>query len=253
MSSSSTTRIYAALALLAALGVVVSVTACAARPEAAETNPRDSSTAAEESDPPASDTPVGQDLIGQSRDGGVVVYVLQPTDEGYDPNIPHGVIAATEDVNTIYTNQWDGLEYTAEYVWTTSVYQGSDPDFAWRPIDGTSAAIGSGSKNTDLILLQYPADIYPNSAAAVARSFRGGGYSDWFLPSIDELDAMCVNKRFLGTLRDGYWSSTDAYASEQNSSAFGMDFTDDNPPGRFYRQYQGTKNGTDPVRPARYF
>ena len=61
----------------------------------------------------------------------------------------------------------------------------------------------------------YKRQIYPNSAAAVAHEYRGGGYSDWFLPSMNELKQLYLNKGLVGGFADFiYWSS-----SEMSSSA----------------------------------
>jgi hypothetical protein len=51
-------------------------------------------------------------------------------------------------------------------------------------------AIGYGYRNTRLIIDQGNTDP-ANSAAALAQSFSGGGLSDWFLPSRQELNTLC--------------------------------------------------------------
>jgi hypothetical protein len=51
-------------------------------------------------------------------------------------------------------------------------------------------AIGYGYRNTRLIIDQGNTDP-ANSAAALAQSFSGGGFSDWFLPSRQELNTLC--------------------------------------------------------------
>ena len=61
----------------------------------------------------------------------------------------------------------------------------------WRSIEGTSTAIGTGRRNTALILATDA-----NAPAALAcKNYRGGGKDDWFLPSRDELDLMYRNLR----------------------------------------------------------
>ena len=84
----------------------------------------------------------------------------------------------------------------------------------------TSTAIGTGLANSNAIIDQTG---HTGSAAQVCRSYNGGGLTDWYLPSKDELaaiwdnlvdDGTGVNSGVGGFAGDGYWSS-----SEVNSSS----------------------------------
>ena len=76
---------------------------------------------------------------------------------------------------------------------------------AYSPVKivGTGAAIGTGASNTSKIKA-----VLGDNAKAVqlCKNYRGGGYSDWFLPSIDELstfyDVLLIPSGV-------YWSSTE--------------------------------------------
>src|SRR5574344_3034623 len=79
----------------------------------------------------------------------------------------------------------------------------------------TSTAIGTGLANSNAIIDQTG---HTGSAAQVCRSYNGGGLTDWYLPSKDELDLIWDNLVNDGTdsnsgvggfAGDGYWSSSE--------------------------------------------
>ena len=149
--------------------------------------------------------------IGDIYGGGKVAYIFQSGDAGYVEGQQHGLIAAEADVNTTYKDAWDGESYTGTYVWSTSQAKiTTNADYAYQEIRTTGKAIGDGAGNTKKILAKYPVAIYPNSAAAVAHEYLGGGFNDWFLPSMDELKQLYVSKGVVGGYADFlYWSSSE--------------------------------------------
>jgi hypothetical protein len=122
-----------------------------------------------------------------------------------------------------------------------------------------------GSANTAAIEARMTAGSEASSAyaAGMAGAYAGGGLTDWFLPSKDELNAMCnYSRTWTGTpptgactgaqdgafaassygFSDGYWTSSQFGAS----GAWGQDF-DTGSTG------VGPKNASNFVRPVRAF
>jgi hypothetical protein len=77
---------------------------------------------------------------------------------------------------------------------------------------GTQLTVGSGEANTSLIVAVCKADTLASFAAKICNDLVSGGQTDWFLPSIDELNLMYKN---LHTNNQGnfntsvYWSSSE--------------------------------------------
>ena len=156
--------------------------------------------------------------IGDSYGGGIVAYILQSGDPGYDANIQHGLIAAATDQSTGI--QW----FNGSYVVTGA----------------TATAIGTGQANTTAIVEKQGAGSY---AAKLCHDLTVGGHNDWFLPSINELDKLYTNKVAIGGFADSfYWSSSEYDASNAWYQYF-----------PFGGQHYSTKYGTYRVRAVRAF
>ncbi|MCL2211284.1 MAG: hypothetical protein FWB95_05125 [Treponema sp.] len=80
-----------------------------------------------------------------------------------------------------------------------------------QSVTGTSTAIGSGKKNTELIVNRLNQLGESGRAAQLCASLDFDGVKDWFLPSKDELYLMYKNlkaKGLGGFSNNGYWSSS---------------------------------------------
>ena len=77
--------------------------------------------------------------------------------------------------------------------------------------------------NTNAIIASQGATA-ASYAAGLARAYNGGGYSDWYLPSRDELDKLYLNRDAIGgfdtTADPWYWSSSEYDASNAWSQLF---------------------------------
>ena len=118
-------------------------------------------------------------------------------------------------------------------------------------LGGTDIKVGTGKHNTDVIMYYLRGAGESGKAAQLARQYTQGGYTDWFLPSKEELNLIYLNLRLKlqGDFSMGwYWSSTEV----DGGSTWAQQFSD----GSF--QSSGpwgrpTKGYTYSVRAVRQF
>jgi len=123
-------------------------------------------------------------VVGMLTEGGIVFYI--------DETGEHGLVAALEDLEGQY--EWG--------CYGTSI-SGAD-----------GIAIGTGYQNTmDIVAGCSETPI----AASEALAYESEGYSDWYLPSIDELDEMYntignggTEGNIGGFTNNWYWSSSES-------------------------------------------
>jgi hypothetical protein len=148
--------------------------------------------------------------IGSIYAGGIVFYL---DGEG------HGLVCAEND-------------YTSSLVWGCN----------GTTIGGTSTAFNTGAANTNAIV----AGCSETGAANICYNLTLNNYSDWYLPSIDELNIMNTNLNLHGLGNfdggDSYWSSSEQDNNYSWMFTFGAD-----------HMGCGDKSYTLKVRPIRAF
>ena len=104
----------------------------------------------------------------------------------------------------------------------------------------TATAIGWGYRNTLAAVAQSNTS---NKVITRARAYTGGGLSDWFVPSKDELNQLYLRRATVGGFTStSYWSSSEFSAT----NVYEQDFSNGN-------SWNNGKSGGDTLRPIRAF
>lgn len=177
-----------------------------------------------------SDLNVAPIQLGTLHEGGYVFYV--------DETGQHGLVAAPADV-TVSPSMGPG----STWYWASSN--------ASSVSEASGTAIGTGYDNTRTMMDQST-DKEDLRAAYVCHELVLDGYSDWFLPSKDELNLMYQNLRlqsiggFVTSMNDSsdYWSSSSVF--NDSDDAWFINFGSG-------AQNQKVKTSNCRVRPIRAF
>jgi TolB-like protein len=107
-----------------------------------------------------------------------------------------------------FSNGWRYLEAAPAETEFTAQWEGFGTD-----VTGTATVIGSGKRNTEIIKER----LGNSSAAGRCSSLYFDGFTDWFLPSKDELDMMFLNlkARGLGGFGNDYYWSSSQYSNKE--------------------------------------
>jgi Protein of unknown function (DUF1566) len=126
--------------------------------------------------------------IGDHYGGGIVFWT--------DSLGQHGLIADTVDLDT-------GI------VWNHGSY---------NLTNATRNGIGAGKANTERIIIKQGNGQY---AAQLCADYQGGGYSDWYLPSVTELTLLYRQQAIVGNFTTGvYWSSSELSTQQATAISF---------------------------------
>jgi hypothetical protein len=161
--------------------------------------------------------------IGEKYGGGVIFHLWKDT-----VGVEHGLIVALTDQST--AKEWSNV---------VSTLIGTSAQSSWDGLSNSNAILGQAG--------------HTSSAGKLCLDLVSGGQSDWYLPSIQELNMLWNNyytvTRVLSQIsgatqlsRNYYWSSSE----DDNSAAWGFNFYDGDPGNN-------GKNYTLSVRAVRAF
>jgi hypothetical protein len=180
--------------------------------------------------------------IGEEYQGGIIVYIFEPSDQLYIKGEVHGIIAAPADLKETYS--WDCIidsKLGKQRIITSKT---------------TKDEVGTGKFNTKILLEEFQQRLqllntvnqvtYSDAPAAkICGELTLNGYKDWFLPSLSEMMLMWFHQNEKMKLKSKmlYWTSTTYNTNKAVSIGFAS-------PPMINEKSQQMKLA---IRPMRYF
>ena len=183
-------------------------------------------------------------VAGMSSDGGRVVQTGTGTQSGASGSYKVGDYGPAGGVifhdKGVFSGGWRYLEAAPTETEFRAQWGAYEQD-----VSGTGTAVGSGKRNTQLIVEHLNRRGESGRAAQLCASLDFDGFKDWFLPSKDELDLMYKNlkQKGLGGFGNNYYWSSSQYS---NSTAWYQNFSNGGQP-------PNVKNDARSVRAVRAF
>ena len=170
--------------------------------------------------------------IGETGPGNGIVFYYSEAGFSCGPNL-----SSTCNYLEAAPNPWSNESEDPQITWSTL----ANHEIAVTGADDTN--IGTGYKNS-LAIANQSGNLWATTAALVAREYFGGGKSDWYLPSKDELALLFTKRSTIGGFitSDNYWSSSEI----ENNGAWNQSFS-------IGQQGGNGKFDTRAVRPIRAF
>ena len=151
--------------------------------------------------------------VGDTFGGGIVGYVLQPGDNGYDPGEQHGIIVAQQDYGTLV--DWGSC--------SSIVYSNSDGNNGATYMNGRTSEFIFDAYYNDSVWNTICADSldqyqnYYSSVMHVVRDINWGGYNDWTVGTLGDYEGIFENVELLNSIltqsiENYYWTSSSVYS-----------------------------------------
>ena len=158
--------------------------------------------------------------VGDTYQGGVVAYINTPSDAKYVSGKQTGIIAALSD-NTDnapwYNERPDYIDYNSSpcLACVNDVYSQGVVVRNYK---------GAGEENTNNLYTFYnDMDVTRTSTSlfGIIKSYNFDGYTDWYIPCLEELKILYDNRVAIGNfdMAGEYWSSNDQNAGLDNNGA----------------------------------
>ena len=145
--------------------------------------------------------------IGDIGPAGGIIFYDKGSDGKTDSKAAGGAADKVADKVAGKSADWRYLEAAPAETEFTAIWGSYNFD-----VTGTGPTVGSGKLNTQLIVGQLESLGESKCAAQLCVKLKNNGFTDWFLPSKDELNLMYKNlhQKNLGkfTTKISYWSSS---------------------------------------------